>query len=266
MGKGYPMKRLSIYAIFILWILALTVPVIAQTPEPAYTLHSQRLFGYGGFSNDIRGNFRFTLSGPAENIQSVTYLIDGQTMAEVSQPPYALDFQTEAFPDGVHQFSARVLTRDGQQVTTPAVTYNLVSAGQQGQNFGKILIPLLVGIAGVLLLMMGIQALVMRANLARRALGAPRSYGLKGGAICARCGRPFPIHFWSLNLLGSYLDRCDYCGHVAVVRRRSPQELEDALRAEVAAVQSSETSLPGAGEESEEERMRKMLDDSRYSK
>ncbi|HEX9018668.1 MAG TPA: Ig-like domain-containing protein [Anaerolineaceae bacterium] len=260
------MKRLTIFGFFIIMILALAAPAAAQTPVPAYTVHSRRLFGYGGFSGEIRGTFRFSVSGPSENIQSVTYLMDGQSMAVVSQAPYSLDFQTESYPNGWHQITALVATRDGQQVTTPAIALNFLSAGQQGSAFGKIIIPLMIGIAGVLLLAMGIQALSMRLNPARRAAGAPRNYGLKGGTICARCGRPFPIHFWSLNLLGSYLDRCDYCGHVAVVRRRSPQELEDALRAEVAAVQSSETSLPGAGEESEEERMRKMLDDSRYSK
>ena len=267
------MKRFIRLFIFSLAVLATAIPLAAaaaQTPTPPYTLHSKRLFGYGGFSGDVRGTFRFSVSGstngPADTISSVTYQIDGQPMATVSQSPYSLDFQTTSYPSGWHQFTALVATRDGRQVTTPAIALNFISANQQGSSMGKILVPLFGGIAAIFLVMMGVQVLILRRNPGRLAPGAERHYGLKGGAICPRCGRPFAIHFWSLNLLGNVLDRCDYCGRVGIFRRRSMADLRAAEVAEVAGVQASETALPGAIEETEEERLRKLLDESKYTK
>lgn len=250
----------------VLAALLSATPAAAQTPEPGYRLHSQRLFGYGGFGGDVRGSFRFSVSGPADNIQSVTYLIDGQPMATVSQPPFSFDFQTGSYPDGWHQFAAQITTREGSQVTTPATSLNFLSAAQQNSSMGKILIPLFGGVALVMLIMVAAQAIGLRRNPGRLAPGTTRHYGIKGGTICPRCGRPFPIHFWSLNLPGAHLDRCDYCGRFGLVTRRSPAELQAAEVAEVAAAQSTETSLPGAVEESDSERLRKLLDESKYTK
>lgn len=260
------MKRLLRLFMLLFVILALAAPVMAQTPTPQYTLHSRRLFGYGGFSGDVSGTFQFSVNGPADTIQSVTYQIDGQPMATVSQSPFNLEFQTGSYPNGWHQFTALVATRDGRQVTTPAIALNFLSAEQKGSSLTKILLPLFGGIAAVFLLMMGIQVLILRRNPGRLAPGAHRNYGLKGGTICPRCGRPFPIHLWSLNLIGSVLDRCDYCGRVGIFSRRSPADLQAAEAAEVAGAQTSETSLPGAAEETEEERLRKMLEESKYTK
>lgn len=246
--------------------LALAAPAAAQTPVPAYHLRSQRLFGYGGFGGDIRGTFQLSVTGPTEMIQSVTYQIDDQPMATVSQSPYSLTFQTETYPDGWHQVTALVATRDGHTVTTNALSFNFVSAQQENNQMGKILIPLFGGIALVLVISVGIQIIVMRRHPGRSAPGAPRHYGLKGGAICPRCGRAFPIHLWSMNLVGHYLDRCDYCGRVGIVTPASRSQLEAAEAAERASAQASENTLPGAAEESEEERLRKMLDDSKYTR
>ena len=246
--------------------LALAAPAAAQTPAPEYRLRSQRLFGYGGFSGDIRGTFQLSVTGPADTIQSVTYQIDGQPMATVDQSPYSLTFQTGTYPEGWHQLTALVTTRDGRTATTNALTLNFVSAQAENSLMGKILIPLFGGIALVLVISVGVQAIVMRRHPERSAPGAPRHYGLKGGAICPRCGRAFPIHLWSLNLAGHYLDRCDFCGRVGIVARASRAQLEAAEAAERAGAQASENNLPGAAEETEEERLRRMLDESKYTR
>jgi hypothetical protein len=68
-----------------------------------------------------------------------------------------------------------------------------------------------------------------------------------------------------LNLGPWKLDRCDFCGKVAFVSRKPPEMLRIAEEAERAALHTSETSLPGAeGARSEEDRLKKLLDESRY--
>ncbi len=249
------------FLLFLFLFLFLAAPVLAQDVE--YQVHPQRNFGYGAGS-DVRGSFSLSVVGNQDNIRSVTYRMDGREIAVVDQPPFKFSFNTGNFPDGRHAISAVVDTKDGRQVTTPDVTLNFLSADQQNQSFRKIIIPLLGGLLVIVLIGVGIQILVVRRTVPA-VPGAPRNFGLKGGTICPRCGRAYPIHFWSINLPGGYFDHCDYCGKWAFVRSRSRAELDAAIQAEVAAAQTSESSLPAAeGAQSEEERLRKMMDESKY--
>lgn len=252
--------------VLIVLFFAAAAPVLAQpvAQNPEYRLDLQRNFGYGAGS-DIRGDFTNRIYGPIENIQSVTYRIDGEEMATVSEPPYSFKYNTSSYPPGWHELVAIVTTRDGRQVTTPVVRANFLSAEQQADGMQRILIPVLGGILLATLIGVGVQFLAMRRNPAARQPGAPRSYGASGGTICPRCGRAYPRHFFAPNLGLWKLDRCDFCGKVALVQRKSPAELAAAEQAERDAL-GSENSLPGAGQgDSEEERLRKLMDESRYS-
>ncbi len=257
------MTKLVRSILFGFLFLALAAPVFAQDAE--FRVHAQREFGYqkGG---EVRGNFALTVTGSPETIQSVTYLLDGQQMATVSAAPFKYSFRTYDYPDGVHQLSAVVTTKDNRQVTTPAVSINFLSSQQESESMKNIIIPLVGGLLLVILVAAGGQYLVTRrSGHEHLAPGAERHYGLKGGAICPRGGRACAIHFWSLNLLTSYFDRCDYCGRWGIVRARSRAELDAAVQAEAAAAQASESSLPGVqAAETEEERLRKMMDESKY--
>lgn len=242
-------------------ILALPGAVSAQDVE--YRLDLRRDFGYGAGSN-VRGNFTNRIHGPEENIASVTFMIDDQVMAEVTQPPFEFKYHTSIYPAGWHDMTAVVTTKDGRDVVTPVVRVNLLSAEQESQSMRNIFIPILVILLVVTLGGMGAQMLFVRRS-GLPAPGAPRKYGFKGGAICPRCGRAYPIHFFSINLIGGVVDRCDYCGKVAFVRARSRAELDAAVAAEMRAAGDSEYALPGAHSEmSDEERAKKRLDDSRY--
>jgi hypothetical protein len=248
--------------LFMLLLLAAASPVFAQDVE--YRMSLNRNFGYGGGGN-VRGDFTSKVVGPAENIASVTYLIDGQEMAVVSEAPFTFRYNTGSYPSGWHELVAVVTTKDGRQVTTPVVKANFLSAEQETQAMQKILIPTFGGIIAALLIGMAIQFLVLRRSPERLAPGAPRHYGFKGGTICPRCGRAYALHFWSVNLGPWKLDRCDYCGKVALVTRRSPDVLAAAEQAEMDALRAGENSLPGAeNAQSEEERLKKLLDESRY--
>lgn len=243
-------------------ILAILTLIFFQQAE--FRLDVNRDFGYGNGA-DVRGNFSMTVHGDQNAIQAVTYFIDGQEMGRMTEPPFKIQFQTSTYTSGVHELAATVETVDGRSVTTPGVQLNFLSADQQSESFKKIFIPL----GGILIAIMAVallgQYFAMRGN-ERLPAGAPRSYGMLGGAICPRCDRPFARHVWGINLIAGKLDRCPYCGKWFLAVRRSPAELEAAERAELAAERSAESGPLGSGQgETEEERMKKMLDESKYS-
>jgi hypothetical protein len=258
---------LKIFRILIvtIFLLSLAAPALAQGAE--YQVHAQREFGYGN-GGDVRGNFALTVYGNQDTIQSVTYLLDGQEMATLHEPPFKFPFQTGSYPDGVHALAAVVSTQDGRTVKTPEIRLNFLSREQESQSAKKIIIPILSVALLAVLFSVGAQFLAFRrGGNERLAPGAPRSYGFKGGTICPRCGRAYSIHFFSINLVGGCFDRCDFCGKWAFVRARSQAELEQAVRAEAIAVRTSESSLPAVQSnraETEEERLRRTMEDSKY--
>ncbi len=92
-----------------------------------------------------------------------------------------------------------------------------------------------------------------------RVPGAPRDYGIIGGAVCPKCGHPFSLALFSLKLgLDARLARCESCGKWSVVRRSSPDELR---AAELAEAQPSQP----IREKSEEEKLKDLVDQSRFT-
>jgi hypothetical protein len=80
--------------------------------------------------------------------------------------------------------------------------------------------------------------------------------------VCPKCGRPFPLHWWAPHLLASKFDRCEFCGHVGLFTPASREVLAAAERAELAAAQPEQPVV----EKSEDEKLREMIDESRYTK
>jgi hypothetical protein len=125
------------------------------------------------------------------------------------------------------------------------------------------MIPMLGGVFLLVVVMLGVQMLIGRKKpLTQLPSGAPRSYGAAGGAICRRCQRPFALHWWAVNLgLSAKFDRYDYCGKWGVVRRASLGELRAAEQAENAAA----TPQPLARAKTDEDHLKDLLDNSRYT-
>jgi hypothetical protein len=258
---------LSLFRVFILALLllaALPVTALAQSQAPEFRLDDHRDFGYGAGEN-IGGSFSFTIYGDQSKISAVTYMMDGKEMASISQPPFKFSFKTSNYPSGAHTFYAVVKTTDGRSVNTPEFRRNFLSAAQQSEATQRILIPVVSGVVVLMLIGFAIQFLVLRRNTTLEP-GAPRQYGLRGGTICPRCGRAYAMHMFSLHVGPWNLERCDFCGKWAWVTRRSQAELAAAEAAERTALQASESSLPAVQQtqESEAERLKKLLDESKY--
>ena len=258
------MKTLRILTLGILLLLAVgwALPpgqARAQDETPEFRLNVKRDFGFSSGSQ-IRGRFTNAIVGDSQSIQSVTYLIDGKEMATVAEAPFSYSYQTGDFALGWHDLSARVTTQDGRIIDTPTRRFQFVSSEEEMAFMQRILLPLFGSIFALMALVIGVQMVLLRDKTRHLPLGAPRHYGLRGGTICKRCGRPFAIHLWAANLGPWKFDRCDFCGKWAVVMRASQESLRLAEQAEAASAAPQTPPLA----DNPDDKLRKQVDDTRY--
>lgn len=116
-------------------------------------------------------------------------------------------------------------------------------------------VPGLVLAAIVVLVVVGRRMLQLSGRV--QTAGAPET-SAAGAAICPKCKRPFARSFLSPNLVVGKLCRCPHCGKWSVVPRATAAELAAAEAADRAA------SEPAAPALSEEERLRRKIDASKY--
>ncbi len=248
--------RKTFLLIFSLLLLIFAQQVGAQE-EAELRLTLQRDFGYASGSGDIQGAFTVRASGP-DDLQRVVFYLDGALLGEAAQPPFELRFHTESYPLGEHSLSATGFTASGREVSSAPVKLRFVSANEGFQSGMRIALPLLAIVFGLLVLSFVIS-FVTGGKLKNLPPGTPRQYGAAGGAICPRCRRPFSRHFISMNLLVGKLERCPFCGKWSILAAQPLSVLRAAEAAELEAA-GGET-VP---QETEEERLRKELDQSRY--
>lgn len=252
------MKKRSILTLITLIIFGMASAAQAQSGNDL-TLSLSRDFGYSSGTGKIQGKFSMKVKGP-ENLARVDFLIDGKSIGQVTQPPFNLQFNTGDYPLGVHTISAVGFTSSGQELHSNEVKAEFVSASEGYQSAMKIAIPIVgVALLAVLLSFVG-PLLLNRGKKSTVPLGSQQNYGILGGTICPKCGRPFSVHVWGVNLMVGKLDRCPHCGKWSIVRRYPISALREAEAAELkdAKDQGQVPSL------SEEERLRKELDDSRF--
>ncbi len=247
---------------YLLTVLILIILLPFQTQGEEYRLGVSKSFGYNN-GERIRGSFKLEIIGDEAQIASVSFRVDGQEIVLVNAAPFKASLDTNAYPAGAHLLSAVVTTRDGRSINTPERTFRFLSADEESVDMRALLGPMLGLIAAIFVIGILSQTVLMRRRKPLDlAPGAARHYGLKGGSICPRCKRPFGLHFWSINLAVGVYDRCDFCGKWALYRRRSSTELAAAEAAEAVALQTR----PQTAEKSEEEKLREMLDQSKYTR
>jgi hypothetical protein len=244
-------------ALLLVALLLAAAPQAAAQEEPALKLHLGRDFGYGGFGQ-IQGLFTVSASGPSD-LQRVAFLIDGQPMGEDAEAPFKLQFHTDSYAPGRHTLSAAGVTAGGAELGSDEITVEFLSKGAAGQATTRVVLPI-VGLVAAILVALVVATLLSARRHGNVPLGQPRRYGAGGGAICPKCERPFPLSLIGLNVALARLTVCPHCRRWVRVRRRGLAELR---AAEAAELRRAEGSIQ-ATEESEEERLRRALDDSRY--
>jgi len=234
-----------------LMLLLAAVPAAAQT-EYGLSLQFHRDFGYAAGS-EIQGAFSLTAEGP-EDLARVDYYLDDQLLGSATEPPFKISFSTGDHALGQHTFVAVGATADGGQVRSAGRTLEFVSADEGWQMAGKIVFPLL----GVILIvaLLGTAVPILFGRKAKFRLG---EYGAAGGAVCSRCGMPFSRHLFTPNMVFGKLERCPHCGKVSIAAAASSSTLRQAEARWRADSHKGELTP-----ESEDDRLREQVDESRY--
>lgn len=235
----------------ILWLLLLVLaaaPVFGQ--EQDLQLRLTRDFGSAFGSGNIRGTFSYRVTAP-DDVVGITFLMDGEPVAEATEPPWRYQFNTADYPDGIHTLSAVGVTSNGRELTSNSLTRNFLPASTANRTT-------LILVGSILALVVGFTAL--SAWLSRRGLSgdAKAVSGAHGTAVCPSCGKPFARHLWAPNLVTGKFDRCPHCGKWNLVGRASQPEIEQALT--LLRDEPAETSAPPNPADD----LKKRLDDSRF--
>lgn len=256
------MKTKTVLVLLFASILNLVIPISvqAQTPAPL-TLGLSRDFGYSSGTGKIEGTFSLKVDGPDDLVRVVFY-IDEKVMGEATEPPFKLQFQTGAYPLGIHSLIARGFTGAGDELISNEKKVEFVSADEGSGAAISIVLPLLGVILLAALISYVIPTLFGKNKGKDLAPGTQRNYAPLGGTICPKCQRPFAMHIYGINLLVGKYDRCPYCGKWSLVHRFSMSELRDAEAAEIQEPNPSPMSIEAPI--TEEERLRKELDSSRF--
>lgn len=250
------MKTLRAILIGLFAALALAMPAAAQA---ALTLSVNKDFGYNNGSQ-IRGTFSMTATSSSA-LKSVTFFVDGKTVKQADGAPFTYQFQTTDFADGWHDLSATAVTADGQTLTASTRRFEFVSQAQEQAGMGGIIGPILGVVVVIFVVVIALQFLGLRRSKREPVpLGTQRKYGIGGGAICPRCGRPTRIHLGALNLGPVKLGFCENCGRFGLLKVASIDTLRRAEAAELAQAQP-ETPIP---EQRPEDRLREQLDASKF--
>lgn len=248
------MKKIK-SALFLAILTSLLTMTAVFAQGDTLKLSLSRDWGYGGFNGDIQGTFTMKASGPA-SLVLVEFYIDETKIGEVSSAPFNLQFVTDNYSDGAHTLYAIGTTSDGKQITSQKIGAVFVAKEDSGKAIFGTIGPLLAVIFGALLLAAIIPLLTGRKTVHLEP-GAARNYGM-GGGICPKCKRPFAFHIYGFNLAFFKFDRCPYCGKWSPVRRASLAQLQLAEKAEL---EGSQSQVPQI---SEEDKLKKELDDSKY--
>jgi len=248
------MKRNS-GAILIAIFMSLVIISAASAQGEELTLGLSKDFGSGGFNGDIQGIFTVKASGPA-NLERVQFFLDDVLLGEDAESPFAIQFTTDNYPTGAHVFSAVGFTMDGKPIGSKTISAVFVSKEEASAASLKLIVPILVVVFGAMAIS-AISAMVNVRKGKKLPAGAARSYSF-GGGVCPKCKRPFGFQFLGIHMFGSKLTPCPHCGKWSVVKRATMSELHVAERAEL------ETGKAQIHEASDEEKIRKELDESKY--
>lgn len=251
------LKRLNLFVVLLSAGLFFSTSTVLAQEEERLSMRLSRDFGYASGTGRIQGAFSLRVTGP-ESLERVAFFLDDEQIGAVQAAPFHFGFNTDQFAPGAHRMHAVGYTSDGRELRSNTVQAIFVTAAEARAATVRIVIPILVVVAGATLLSAVIPLISRRGK--PTIPGAPRKYGMAGGAICPRCGRPFSRNFLSPNLLVGKLERCPYCGKWAIVPAAHPSVLRAAEQAELEAVQAK-NQIPKTPTE---EKLRKDLDESRY--
>ncbi len=106
-------------------LLMICSNTITPAQDESLQLSVRHTWGYSGFNKDINGHFSFSVRGPA-NLQRVQYLLDGDVVLEVSEPPFRFKLNTNDYQNGIHTLKAVGILRNGARISSKDFTREFV--------------------------------------------------------------------------------------------------------------------------------------------
>jgi len=167
-------RRLAGSLCLVITLVVLVPPAYGQE-DTELELTVRRAFGYRG-GDAIQGSFSLEVEGPAELVE-VTFLIDGETMAQDLEPPFEHSFRTSEYSLGFHRLMAIGRLAGGRELHSAERSFEFVSAEAGWAAAGRIVAPLLLGVLGLIAL-----GAVVPALLTRRRGSHLGEYGSAGSA------------------------------------------------------------------------------------
>jgi hypothetical protein len=238
-------------------VCLLSVGLALAQSEAELKLGLNRDFGFGGFG-EIQGLFTMKVSG-TDDLVRVDFRMDDVFIGEVIEPPFRLQFHTDNFAPGPHTLSAVGYTSSGAELRSTEIRPQFLSKEAAGKATTKVIVPVVVLVVAITLAGT-VGTLLASRRQGAVPLGQPRTYGMAGGTICSRCGRPYALSTLGMNLGVGKLAVCPHCGKWAVARAMPL----DALRAAEAAEKARGEGVPLVEGPGAEETLRKAIEESRY--
>ncbi|MBN1230491.1 MAG: hypothetical protein JXA19_01360 [Anaerolineales bacterium] len=248
------MKRQKKLVFIILVVLISVTPTAAFAQEAGLNLKLIRTFGFGGFNGDIQGTFTLKASGP-DGLDKVEFYVDDLLIGVVEHPPYEVQFLTDMYNPGEHDLYAIGYLEGGTTLESVSYRRLFVSGVNAWDSIKKTLLPIF-GVV-ILVTVMGIGFSTIGQKNKKFELGR---YGPVGGAICKSCNLPFSRSMMSPNLLLGKLEKCPHCGTFQLTISAPKAMLKVAENLYCADQLEGEFNP----EESDEERLLREIDDSRY--
>jgi hypothetical protein len=211
-----PYRRIIVPVVMIISLMIVPFSVFAQDDEDnEMALRLRRRFGYG-LAGQMQGTFSIRVDAP-EEVARVVFLLDGEQIGEDNQSPFNLQFNTSDYSTGVHSFSAIGYGEDGVEFYSNALARQFVARS-------PVIFIVVIIVVLVIALRLVTRFIANRGSTTKTNAG----YGFMGGAVCPNCGRPFAIHWWSLNLVGKRIDRCPHCKKWNSINRANSDTLSAA--------------------------------------
>jgi hypothetical protein len=249
-------KKIAAFVLIIVVGSFMAGIVHAQTEEISFSM--SRDFGYSSGSGKIQGLFSMKASSSVP-LAEVDFHIDSTIILADKEEPYKVQFNTDDYPIGAHSLYVVGFTPTGKQIVSKEVKVYFVSAEESRKAALGIIVPVL-GLVLVITIIAVLVPVISSRKKGKLPPGETRKYGLAGGTICSRCNRPFALHLLAPNMLMGKLERCPHCGKWGISRSFSMDKLREAEKAEL---ESSGTHNGNKGV-SDEEQLRKEIDDSKF--
>ena len=249
------MKKLFPVVLIAIFLFTTAFAPIAENGGQRIEIKLNRNFGYGGFGQ-IQGTFTISADAP-DDVVRVEFILNGELMAEDVEAPWKFNFNTDSYEPGDSTFSAKGYTADGTVYTSNTYTTEILSGEDAMSSTFKLVVPILLVVVGVMALSAFIPIIT-----GRKKAFELKKYGLAGGAVCKSCGLPFSRNTLAPNLLVGKLERCPHCGKWQIAARANSAQLEIAENMYLADKQ--EGNLEISSVEDDDDKLRQMLDDSRF--